>query len=321
MNKHEIYQALKLFDEEYIPFPPFDKAMKSIEESLSMYRETGIAECSLVYGEAGAGKSTLCQTVVHRHPRYSQPERDILPVVAIKIPAAGTISSVADELLLALGDPTPNRGTISAKTMRVVILCRACKVELLLLDEAQHIYDRGAAATHYKVGDWFKGLIDQLGVPVVLLGLPPLRQLLQVNEQLRRRFGKRMSLALGQNEAETIENECLQLFITLGSSLPVGLSPGNYSWKEMGLRLYYACDGRVHFVKRLLYSGLKQALLNGEDRIYPETLEQAFIDEVFWEGTGRLNPFNPNFEFRRLDRANEPFQVGKNLTKVGEVLC
>jgi hypothetical protein len=199
--------------------------------------------------------------------------------------------------------------------MRVVTLCRACKVELLLLDEAQHIYDRGAAATHYKVGDWLKGLVDQLEIPVVLLGLPPLQNLLQVNEQLRRRFGKRMSLALGQSETETIENECLKLFITLGNSLPVGLSPGNYTWQEMDLRLHYASDGRVHFIKRLLHSALKQVLLNGEDRLCPETLERAFTDEVFWEGTGALNPFNPNFGFRRLDRANEPFQAGNNATR------
>jgi hypothetical protein len=312
MEKHEIYNVLKQFDGECIPFPPFVRALQSIEESLSLYRETGIAERSLIYGEAGSGKSTLCKTIVHRHPRYSRPDQDILPVLAISIPAAGNISSVAEEMLRVLGDPSPNRGTISAKTMRVVTLCRACKVELLLLDEAQHIYDRGAVTSHYKVGDWLKGLIDQLDVPVVLLGLPKLQQLLQVNEQLRRRFGKHMSLVLGQSGAETIENECLQLFITLGASLPVGLSSGNYSWQEMGLRLHYASDGRVHFIKRLLYSGLKQALLNSEDRIHPETLEQAFMDEVFWEGTGALNPFNPNFEFRKLDRANEPFQVGNN---------
>jgi type II secretory pathway predicted ATPase ExeA len=310
MEKLEIYQVLKQFEDECIPFPPFVTAIQSVEESLMLYRETGIVERILIYGEAGSGKSTLCKAIVCRHPRYSQPDRDIVPVLAIDIPAAGNISGVAEEMLRVLGDPSPNRGTISAKTMRVVTLCRACKVELLLFDEAQHIYDRGAAATHYKVGDWLKGLVDQLNIPVVLLGLPPLQNLLQVNEQLRRRFGKRMSLALGQSETETIENECLQLFITLGNSLPVGLSPGDYSWQEMGLRLHYASDGRVHFIKRLLYSALKRALLNGGDRILPETLEQAFTDEIFWEGTGALNPFNPDFGFRRLDRANEPFQAG-----------
>lgn len=318
MEKQEIHKVLKQFEEECIPFPPFVTAIQTVEASLALYRETGIVERTLVYGEAGSGKSTLCEVIVRRHPRYSQPDRDIVPVLAIDIPAAGNISAVADEMLRVLGDPSPNRGTISAKTMRVVTLCRACKVELLLLDEAQHIYDRGAAATHYKVGDWLKGLVDQLNIPVVLLGLPPLQNLLQVNEQLRRRFGKRMSLALGQSETETetIENECLQLFITLAASLPVGLSPGNYSWQEMGLRLHYASDGRVHFIKRLLYSALKLALLNGDDRIHPETLEQAFTEEVFWEGTGVLNPFNPNFGFRRLDRANEPFQAGNHASRL-----
>ena len=39
--------------------------------------------------------------------------------------------------------------------------------------------------------DWLKHLIDEVGVPTVLLGLPRLESLLQINEQLRRRFSRR----------------------------------------------------------------------------------------------------------------------------------
>jgi hypothetical protein len=107
MEKHEIYNVLKQFEDECIPFPPFVTAIQSIEESLSLYRETGIVERVLVYGEAGSGKSTLCEVIVRRHPRYSQPDRDIVPVLAIDIPAAGSISGVAEEMLRVLGDPLP----------------------------------------------------------------------------------------------------------------------------------------------------------------------------------------------------------------------
>jgi DNA transposition AAA+ family ATPase len=59
------------------------------------------------------------------------------------------------------------------------------------------------------VGDWIKSLIDQTGVPTVFLGLPRLEQILQVNEQLRRRFSRRIRLALGQSDKSSIHAECL----------------------------------------------------------------------------------------------------------------
>jgi hypothetical protein len=44
--------------------------------------------------------------------------------------------------------------------------------------------------------------------------------------------------------------------------------------------------------------------------IAPSILERVFVNEVWWEGVGELNPFSTNFIFRRLDRGNEPFERG-----------
>lgn len=181
----------------------------------------------------------------------------------------------------------------------------------MLFDEAQHLYDRGTTITHYMVGDWFKHLIDELGVPTVLLGLPRVEQLLQLNDQLRRRFSSGLRLALGQSDTDTIENECLQLFSSLVSlmDIPVCLEP--FSTEEMGQRLYFSSDGRVAYIKKLLFAALRQALEKDIDVINAEVLEKAFTDEIWWEGVGKLNPFNPQFEYRRLDRGGEPFQLAQ----------
>jgi hypothetical protein len=170
------------------------------------------------------------------------------------------------------------------------------------------VYDRGQSKVHYMVADWFKHVIDQIGVPTVLLGLPSLEMLLQVNEQLRRRFSRRVRLALGQSESVSIEDECLQLFMSLASSIELHVSAQPYSWREMGMRLHHACDGRVGYIKKILTAALRSSLEAGLDHIDVPLLERAFTDEVWWEGVGALNPFNAAFEFRRLDRGGEPFQ-------------
>ena len=304
----DIFSALARFDSEYIPFPPFIAAKDAIEENLQLFRETGLARHLLVLGDSGAGKSSLCRWLAEHHPRRELEERDIVEALVVPVPPTGTIIGIAEKMLHAIGDPDRQSGTVTQKTARIVKLCIECRVELILFDEAQHVYDRGRSRAHYLMADWFKHLIDEINVPTVLLGLPSLEMLLQVNEQLRRRFSRRVRLALGQSDTETIESECLQLFMSLASCLEVGVTAEPYGWREMGMRIHFACDGRVGYVKKLLAAALRACLEQGREQIDVVLLERVFSEEIWWQGTGALNPFNADFKFRRLDRGGEPFQ-------------
>lgn len=310
MNQKEIFALLKEFDDEYIPFSPFISSFNAIEENLTLYREAGLVQHLLILGESGTGKSSLCKLVKSKYPPFELSDRTITPVLIVAIPPMATIASVAESMLLELGDPAPLVGSVSAKTARVIKLCRGCRVELVLFDEAQHIQDRGKVATHYMVGDWLKSLIDEMTIPTVFLGLPRLEQLFQVNEQLRRRFSRRCYLAMGQSDGETIETECYRLFNSLGTCIPLPLSSKPFEWEEFGLRLFYASDGRVSYLKLLLSNALRFCLEKEEPKIEPRILETIFRNVIWSEGDNELNPFNSKFVFRRLDRGGEPFQRG-----------
>lgn len=315
MKTTDAYARLKTFDQQYIPFPPFVAAKNAIKANLQMFRETGVASHMLVTGEAGTGKSSLCRWLALQHPLRVLPERNVVELLITSIPPAASIASIATTMLGALGDPHANVGTVSQKTHRVVTLCRGCGVEMLLFDEAQHLHDRGDTKTHYMVGDWLKHLIDELAVPTVLLGLPRLENVLQVNDQLRRRYSSRRRLAVGQSDTNTIETECLQLYLSLTSLIDMPVSSYPYSAEEMGVRLYYASDGRVAYIKKLLFASLRSAIEKDLDGIDAPMLESAFTNEIWWEGVGKLNPFNPDFDRRRLDRGGEPFQTAGNSRK------
>jgi len=323
MNDLTLFDTLGTFKEQYIEFPPFVAAAKEIEDNLALYRATGIARNLLVFGESGSGKSTLCKWIVKKYPSFSLPDRDVIPVLNISILSSATIGGFAEEMLLALGDPGYSYGSIAAKTRRLVHLCKACKVELILLDEAAHARDRGQAATHYMLADWIKSVVDQIEVPTVFLGLPRLDQLFRVNEQLRRRFLRRIHLALGNSDTHTIYEECLQLFISLGASLPLPLSCGDFGWDDFSVRLRYACDGRVSYLRDLLFAVLLEVHGTDAREIGPQALESAFTKEIWDAGIGALNPFNSAFQFRRLDRGGEPFEPGNLGLKrtIGRVAC
>lgn len=304
------YEALHRFNGEYLQFPPFVAAFEHIDGLLQLFRSTGVAQSLLVLGEAGTGKTTLCKTLLKQHPKTVLPERDVVPVLFVPIPPAATIASVAESMLTRLGDPAPGIGTTSNKTARATRLARACSVELLLFDEANHIQDRGQSPTQYLVGDWVKGVIDELAVPTVLLGLPRVANLLRVNEQLRRRFTRRLHMELGQDPETPIATQCLQLFASLTPSLPVPFSKGSMSWGELAHRLHSATDGRVAYLKILLAGAIRAVFNNSIDELTVADLENSFTEEIWPQGVGPLNPFHGSFEFRRLDRQGEPFERG-----------
>ncbi|MDR3483184.1 MAG: TniB family NTP-binding protein [Burkholderiaceae bacterium] len=304
------YDAIKQLQDAYLMFPAFQTAYDQIEENLKLYRATGVAQNLLILGESGTGKTSLAHAFTESYPKQVLPERDLLPVLHVSVPAAATIAGTVEAVLRQLGDPEPERGTVSAKTARAVRIARGCGVEMLLFDEAQHIQDRGRNYTQYFVGDWLKSLMDALGLPVTLLGLPRTQALLQANEQLRRRFTHRLSLSVHQGSQEANDESSLKLFRALSDALPLPLDARPYGWKELGLRLHYATDGRIAYVKQLLVNAYSHAVNQSGTNISVSELAHAFTATIWPLGVGALNPFHQDFGFRSLDRLGEPFQLG-----------
>jgi DNA transposition AAA+ family ATPase len=302
-----MFQTIAWFSDEYLAFPPYVAAYNEIESILELFRKTGIATNLLVIGETGSGKTTLCKALLKKYPRISLSDRDVIPILYVPMPTPASLDSLAEVILTSLGDPGAAAGRLRDKTRRIENFIRALKIEMIIFDEAQHLQERGQHYTQYMSADWLKQLLDAMSVPVVFMGLPQFEKLLQANPQLRRRFSRRRNLQLGQDKDSDINNECLQMFISLGTTLPLRLSSGTYSWEELGVRIYHACDGRVGYVKKLLLGAIRLAMERSLDELAPDILEEAFTQEIWWEAIGSLNPFNANFAFRKLNRNNEPF--------------
>lgn len=299
-------EALITFKRETIMFPQFAEAYRRISESLALYQTTGLVENHLMHGHAGCGKSTLCHLLRGEHPRVVEAERDVVPLLYAAVPALATISSVTEALLRELGDPLPTKGTNSAKTDRVITLIEGCDVAMIILDEAQHVNDRGQSPTIYKVGDWIKNLADSSRRPIVLSGLPRVQGLINTNEQLRRRFGSELTLdRLILDDSESMA-EFAGLASSLIDALPVKCSL-DLTREEVLERLYYATDGRVGYMASLFHRALLLTYLADARCIDQGVLELAFTQQIWAGGIGKLNPFNENFCFRRLDKLGEPF--------------
>ena len=298
--------ALIRFKRETVMFPQFQSAYASVRDALALFRASGLIQSHLLLGASGCGKSTLCKMILAENPSFEEPERTVVPVLYVRVPALATVYSLAETLLVALGDPAPYSGNATAKTHRLITLILACGVQMIILDEMQHIHDRGQSPTVYRVADWIKSLADAVGIPFVIAGLPRTTALIETNEQLRRRFSATLPL---DRMGFTGDRQIADFASTVASLVKAMPVKSAFSIDDMEAieRIHYASDGRIGYLVSLLLRSLTIAYAIDQHVVDLAILEQAFEAEIWRDGVNAPNPFSKNFCNRRLDRIGEPF--------------
>src|SRR5262249_49167980 len=141
--------------------------------------------CLLIAGRSRAGKTTLSKKYADRYPAMLTETGKKVRVVYVSNPATGSITDLATAILMALGDPRADRGTLGNKTYRIEQLFAEFWVELLMLDELQHFWDRDSDRVPLNASNWLKALIKSTNVVAVLVGLEgDAEEVVNTNEQL-----------------------------------------------------------------------------------------------------------------------------------------
>ena len=263
-------------------------------------------DCLLITGESGAGKSTVRKEFARQFPRREEDECTIIPVLHLEVPAMPTIKNVAERILIELGDPFAERGSAEGKTSRIITLMETCGVRLVILDEFQHFVDRASDKVDYKVADWLKYIINASKVPFVLMGLPRCERIVELNEQLRRRFLPRIALTRFAIDSLEGRRQLAGVLRSLERNLPGGMT-SVFTDKLMIARIYYATHGLMDHLMKLASEAVRLALTEGKSRIDLEILQRAFGNVIWGKATDKGNPFHRDFVQRHLTKRGEPF--------------
>lgn len=284
-------------------YPAFAQAKKQIMHNLQLYQETGVVRHLLVTGESGAGKTTMAEMLEADHPVVITPEATYRPVLLVNLSGHTTIKSIAADILDKLGVQKRNE-SIGHSTTQIVRLIGHCKIQLVLLDEVQHVLEKGADRTHYQIADWLKSLIDGCRIPFVLFGMPNTISLLSINEQLRRRFLQIHRLEIKEYGGYSKERVGLELFKSMLDHQQLTLLVD--SWADLARRLAFASDMRISYLKTLAVKALLVTHQEARQTIDYGVLERAFT--MLWpSGTNALNPFSDSFCWRELKQTEELF--------------
>lgn len=227
----------------------------------------------LLISKGGLGKTTLCKTIVKKHPITNKIENNIkkliVPVFYIEIPSPATVKSVASAMLSALHDPAPFAGNTAQLNHRLITLLKACETKLIFLDEFHHLFDLQTSTKRMNtvVCNWIKTLVNETGICFCLVGLPEFESLLKIDSQLARRFSQTFILNPLKidkiNELGTLHAFLQQITLNVEKNLNISFEPSLTS-QLLALQIYIATSGYHAYLMLLIENCLFQVINNGE---------------------------------------------------------
>lgn len=302
----EFAERLRAIESILIPHHHFKSAVERLCKTLEMCRGGAEARHTLLTGEAGAGKTWLARHVESLYPRSRDEYNTIIPVLIVETPPTPTLKGIGEAILYALGDPLSHRGSAFDKFQRALAMLEKVKTELVVFDELQHFLDHGKTNSLISVTDWLKRFIDEAQIPCVLMGLPRCKEILQVNEQLRRRFSSSLELPAFSLENDKMESDFRGVLHAIDKALPTERLSG-LAEPEMARRLYFACNGLIGYLHNLISAAYELMVTANRAVLATDLFEQAFTEAIWCDGRHALNPFHRAYGFRALDRIGEPF--------------
>lgn len=317
LSSVNLKDKLKIVNKIYISYPRFKEVLSAIDYCHHFSSCKDEPECMFLSGRTGVGKTTIYKTYARKYPRRVTQISTKVPILSAAIPVPATVKAVVTKLLWELGDPAYNKGTTVNQTIRLINLIKDCQVELLILDEFQHFIDRDSAKVLKTVSDWLKNFILDTNIPIILVGLPESEQILrlQSQSQLSRRFANRYYLP--PFEWQSDEGEEFRTFLhLLESSLPLE-KPSNLSALDTSMRFYYASDGVIAYVMKLIRYGTYLAFTQEQESLNSNVLAAAFEKYVRADKPNKVNPFiSDDFEIKSSKKVANKCVVGATNNRI-----
>jgi hypothetical protein len=267
----------------------YDEVVRAYE----MNPVTPDPECVALLGGFRTGKTTIVESFCSQHPRQVLEENTHVPVLKVVMPAKASVGNMLSTMLVALGDPLADRGSIGAKQHRLQRLLNDCRVQMMILDEANHFVDRDSQRVLHDVSNTMKSLIKEQNIACVLVGLPYTEEVLRANEQFGSLFGDPHTLEPFQweeDQPETVEE--FRMFLRqVEQQLPL-TSRSFLASREMAWRCFVATLGKVGYIMRLLRRAAEAAVQHEETGLSRTLLHEAFKRTLAGNRRGLANPFS-----------------------------
>lgn len=228
----------------------FERASAQIDARLAT-RLPRSGDIIPLLGPTRVGKSAVTRRLVERAAQ-AHSLTPMKNVIHATLPAQTNGRDIYASILKELGKrPGKSEVTNSVKA-RVFNGLESLKIDVVVLDEVNHIAERGSNLTPRAAADHLKTLVDETGITLILDGLPRFQRIIDQNEQLRDRASGTILLRpydwQSDDDREAFATAADAGIASLeGSGFPVALD-----YEDFVRRLYGASGGRVPMMMRIL---------------------------------------------------------------------
>mgnify|MGYP000923873933 CR=1 FL=1 len=234
----------------------------------------------LITGESRTGKSSVVRDMLETYLPQQVDDRIIRSVLYAVAPAKATVKSLLESLLKGLGDPHWSRGSESAMTQRLYTLLDAVECRMIILDEFQHLCDKGQMKKLDQLADWLKVLLETRNYGLVAVGLPSAASVVHKHPQLVGRFDEALRMPVFDWGNKTSAAQFRGVLRQFQKELhPFQMPP--LDGKEMGLRMYLASAGRIGLLAKLLDRAVRNAIRAQTLEIRLEDFSKAYARAIW----------------------------------------
>lgn len=276
-TEEEIKDKLIRFRSAFIGSPYLKAVLKELDECRELSKLGGDPECMIVTGDTGAGKTSLINKYLELNARKDSYEGTVIPVLSTTLPGEANSVALFQQILTDLGHPYPFESSNEVQLRKQIKdLAHNCRLELIIVDEFQHLIERKSQKILQETANSIKSLIVDTKIPMALFGMPYSSVILDSVSQLASRFERRRMLSpfrISTNEERNKYLILLSFFEDL-MNLP---EPSNFKSEDMFRRLYAYSSGNLKKLKNLLNAAYKAALENGELYISKQRLAEEAI--------------------------------------------
>jgi len=275
LNKEEINAKLTKFRSTYIASPFLKSVLNELDECRKLSKLGGDPECMIVTGDTGAGKTSLLNKYLELNARQDLYKGTVIPVLSTTLPGKANSVALFQQILADLGHPFPFESSNEVQLRKQIKeLAYNCRLELIIVDEFQHLIERKSLKILKETANSIKSLIVDTKIPMAIFGMPYSSVILDSISQLSSRFERRRKLGPFRISIAKEREEYLT-FLTKLEELMDLPEPSNLVSECLCSRLYAYSNGNFKKLKNLLGEAYSAALENGELYISNQRLAEA----------------------------------------------
>jgi hypothetical protein len=233
--------------------PFFVEQLTPLERRVRNTLAGDIPNLEWLIGPSRVGKSMLMKALARAFPATRVDGRRRVEVLLVDLRSNISPLQMPDNVLRSLNVPRRRPGNAGDKFESMAEQLHLAGTRVILVGEASHQVEEGAKVLPSAAGDWWKVVLEDLNIGLVMSGVPRLERLLKSNGQLTNRAAARRVFRpydYGVQAERDAFASCVKAFLNLFESAgyPIALD-----FELFVMHCYLVCAGRIGILSKYFY--------------------------------------------------------------------